>query len=255
MIKLFKHSYFGISMLTHSFCFLPGIGKKKEEALWKQGILTWEQFLQAKEIQGIWQKQKYDALLQEAKQKRRENDSSYFAYHFPPVEIWRLYADFKEEALFLDIEADGKGPFVIGLFDKEKTMTMVRGVNMEKEILFSAFEGKKVLVSFNGKSCDIPRINRYFGIMLPELPHIDLRHMCPRAGLCGGLKDVEKQINIQRTYYGSPTDAWKAFFASGDREYLDLIIKYNEEDVVNLYPLMEYVYSQFYEKWKKEKAT
>lgn len=242
-------------MLTNSFCFLPGIGKKKEEALWQLGILTWEQFLQTKDIQGIPQKQKYDHLLQEAKQKIREDDSGYFAQHFPPGEIWRLYSLFKDDVLFLDIEADSKGPIVIGMYDKEKTMVMVRGVNMEKEILFSAFAGKRLLVSFNGKSCDVPRINAYFNIILPSLPHIDLRHLCPRMGLKGGLKKVEKEVGIQREFYGSPTAAWKAFFASGDREYLDLIIKYNEEDIVHLYPLMEYMYYHLYDKWKKEKAT
>lgn len=244
-----------MTMLTHSFCFLPGIGKKKEEALWKQGILTWEQFLQTDEVTGIKQKHRYDILLQKAKQTLMEEDSIYFAQHFPSAEMWRLYHFFQDEVLFLDIEADSKGPFVIGMYDKEKTMVMVRGVNMEKEILWEAFHRKKIIVSFNGKSFDIPRINTYFNIIIPPIPHIDLRHLCPRLGLFGGLKKVEKQIGIQRELTGSPTAAWKAFFASCDREYLDLIIKYNEEDIVHLYPLMEYIYNQLYDKWKKEKAT
>jgi len=238
-------------MLTHSFCFLPGIGKKKEEALWKQGILTWEKFLQATYILEIKQKQKYDVLLQEAKRKMRENDSSYFAQQFPAAEMWRLYSYFKEDTLFLDIEADSKGPFVIGMYDKGKTMAMVRGVNMEKDLLLSAFHGKKLIISFNGKSFDIPRISAYFNIIIPPTPHIDLRHLCPRLGLHGGLKKIEQKLGIQRELTGSPTAAWKAFFASGDREYLDLIIKYNEEDVVNLHPLLEYVYWQLFSQWRE----
>lgn len=241
-------------MLTHSFCFLPRIGKRKEENLWKQGILTWDHFLQAKEIRGIKQKQKYDLLIQEAKKKLGENDSNYFAQYFPPTEMWRLYHSFQDEVLFIDIEADSKGPIVIGMYDKIKTMVMVRGVNMEKGILAKAFEGKKLLVSFNGKSFDVPRINRYFGMMLLTLPHIDLKHICPRIGLLGGLKEIEQCLGIKRPshLYGSATAAWKTFIASGDREYLDLIIQYNEEDSINLHPLMEYVYTVLENKWKEK---
>ncbi|MBW3022318.1 ribonuclease H-like domain-containing protein, partial [Candidatus Woesearchaeota archaeon] len=39
-------------------------------------------------------------------------------------------------------------------------------------------------------------------------------------------------------------DLWKAYHASGDKEYLQLLVQYNEEDIVNLKPLMEYCYKR-----------
>jgi len=31
-------------MITSSFIFIPGIGEKTEEYLWKSGILSWDEF-------------------------------------------------------------------------------------------------------------------------------------------------------------------------------------------------------------------
>ena len=239
-------------MLTNSFCFLPTIGKNKEESIWKQGILTWEQFLQTETINGLSKetKAKCNLILNESKKQLIDNNSTFFKLK---QESWRLYSHLKEDVLFLDIESDTKGPIVIGMYDKEKTMVMVKGVNMDKKVLLQALNGKKLIVSYNGSSFDLPRINKCFDIEL-NLPHIDLKGLCPRLGLIGGLKEIEKLVGIKRPehLHGSPTDAWRAFFASGDKEYLDLIIQYNEEDTVNLHPLMEYVYNKLYLEWKEK---
>ena len=60
-----------------------------------------------------------------------------------------------------------------------------------------------------------------------------------------GLKQIERDLNLKRpaNLYGKPYDAYKAFLASGDKEYLELLIKYNEEDIINLKPIMEYCYN------------
>ncbi len=34
-------------MITSSFIFIPGIGEKTEERLWKSGVLTWNDFKKA----------------------------------------------------------------------------------------------------------------------------------------------------------------------------------------------------------------
>ena len=60
---------------------------------------------------------------------------------------------------------------------------------------------------------------------------------------------IEEEVGIKRpihlkAYGENPIDLWRAFLASGDKEYLDLLIQYNEEDIINLKPLMEYVYGK-----------
>ena len=54
---------------------------------------------------------------------------------------------------------------------------------------------------------------------------------------------MEKKLNLKRPPHlkGNPVDLWKAFHASGDREYLDLLIEYNGEDIENLKMVMDCV--------------
>ena len=79
---------------------------------------------------------------------------------------------------------------------------------------------------------------KVIGFTLPVLPNLLLWIL----GLAGGLKEIEPMVGIQRPSHlrGSATDAWKAFWASGDHEYLELLIAYNEQDAVSLYQLMEW---------------
>ncbi len=248
-----------MNMLTHSFCFLPGIGKKKEEMLWESDILSWEQFLRVKKIHGLSseKKKQYDVSIMQMRRHLLEDDSSSITAVFPKQEHWRLYGAFKEDALFLDIEVDGRGePTIIGMYDTHQTMIMVRGVTMDKKLFEHALHQKKLLITYNGRSFDMPLLEAYFGIST-TLPHIDLHGLCQHIGLKGGLKNIEKELGIPRPehLYGSPIRLWRSFFASGDQEYLDLLIKYNEEDVINLHPLMEYIYAKLVGEWKTRYVT
>ena len=99
-------------------------------------------------------------------------------------------------------------------------------------------------MTFNGLSFDMPILQKYFGFKWDK-PHIDLRFICSRLGYSGGLKNIEKIFNIRRPdgIDGmSGEDAvtlWRDWRKNHDREALDRIIAYNEEDIVNLKPLAE----------------
>ena len=69
-----------------------------------------------------------------------------------------------------------------------------------------------------------------------------MKPLCINLNLLGGLKEVEKQLNLRRPSHlkGNAVDLWKAFHASGDREYLDLLLDYNQEDCENLQGIMDY---------------
>ena len=76
--------------------------------------------------------------------------------------------------------------------------------------------------------------------------HVDLKPLCLRVGLKGGLKEIEKQLKVKRvTDYeikaGDPCELYRLWKATGDRHFLDLLVQYNEEDTVNLKPIAEYV--------------
>jgi len=232
-------------MIQKSFIFLDGIGIGKEKNIWRQGISNWDDFLKAKSIRGISKRRKsyYDRKIKEARSHLYNQNSYYFINKLPSNETWRLYDYFKEEAVFLDIETSGaKGDLltVVGLFDGIDTKVMINSINLDFRALKEELAKYKLIITFNGACFDLPFLRKYNNNLLPKIPHIDLRFLCRRVGMSGGLKKIEKDFNVQRApiinnlYGGDALTLWKMYRASGDEYYLDLLIEYNEEDVINL---------------------
>lgn len=230
-------------MIKDSFAILDGIGQATERILQQRGIHDWDDFLHTPKISGISPKRRsyYNRQLLEAQKALAQGELGFFIERLPSREMWRLYPHFKDACCFLDVEVDSHGKLIVlTLFDRFESKTMVRGVNLEKEIFEREISRYKILVTYNGSAFDIPKIEKQLKTTI-NVPHIDLKPLCQRLGLQGGLKDIEQQMGISRPAHlrGHPIDAWKAFWASGDKEWLELLVKYNEEDAVNLYQLME----------------
>jgi len=247
-------------MIRSSFLFLDGIGEKKEKALWGLGIKSWTQFTNSEKILGIspHRKYHYDRKIKEAQSALYNFDSKYFINKLNSVESWRLYNFFKEDAVFLDIEASGaeSDSFIttIGMFDGIDTKTMIHGINLDLPLLKKILSNYKLIITFNGSTFDLPMLRKKFPEILPDIPHWDLRHACARVGLKGGLKQIEKELGIKRTnnivermYGGDPITLWRMFRGSGDEYYLKLLIEYNEEDCINLKSIANKVYDKLVE--------
>jgi uncharacterized protein len=163
-------------------------------------------------------------------------------------ETWRLYNYFKEDAIFIDIEISRnyKDITVIGLFDGIDTKIMVKNFNLDKNLLKNELLKYKLIITFNGGSFDLPAIKKYFKDTFPPIPHIDLRHLCARIGLKKGLKNIEKELGIERPniikdlYGGDPALLWRKFMATGNNRFLELLVEYNEEDIINLKKITDY---------------
>ncbi|MFH1439520.1 MAG: ribonuclease H-like domain-containing protein [Candidatus Woesearchaeota archaeon] len=241
-------------MIRKSFIFLPRITEKGEQKIWGQGINSWQSFIDTKNVDGITRARKsfYDLKLEKAKKHLQLENSYYFYNNMPNVEAWRLYDCFKDDCCFLDIETVGYNGYitVIGLYDGKDTKIMVKDINLNMKVLKEELSKYKLLVTFNGSSFDLPCINRYYPNCIPDIAHIDLRHACRKVNLVGGLKSIEEQIGIFRPDHlkavggDQAIQLWRAYKASGDKEYLDLLVQYNEEDIINLKPLMEHVYGK-----------
>ena len=230
-------------VINECFTFLDGIGPRLEIRMRASGIRTWDDFLAAGSVAGISAQRKpyYDRLLLQAKEALQKGDLAYLASKIPQREMWRLYARFKDSCSFLDCEVDSHGQIiVVTVFDRFECKTLVRNVNLDKKQLEKALDGCGMLITYNGSAFDLPKLREQLAVEL-NVPHIDLKPLCQRLGLMGGLKDVEKQLGIERPVHlrGHAVDAWKALWASGDKEWLDLLIQYNEEDTVNLYRVVE----------------
>ena len=243
-------------MLRESFVLLPRVGRRTEKRLWGQGIRDWNSFIAAPSISGFSRrvKEAHDRLLSVARERLIAGDSAFFAPLLSPSEHWRLYQEFRDEACFLDIETGMRNEVtVVGMAMGDQCYTLLRGSTLDKEAIQRLLSRAKILVTFNGRSFDVPALEKYFGLGI-EIPHVDLRHACAAVGLTGGLKRIEQEMGIARRAelsvlrgarslqdgsraHGPGSVApklWNAYRATGDEYYLDILVKYNEEDCVNL---------------------
>jgi uncharacterized protein YprB with RNaseH-like and TPR domain len=178
----------------------------------------------------------------------------YFAKRLPKSEIWRVFPEFRNKTVYLDIETDGgfhgEAITVIGLYDGSEFKTYVRGENLlefEDEI-----QRYSLLVTFFGTGFDLPIIRRCFPHLKLDHLHLDLCPVMRRLGYRGGLKAIERQLGITRGVMAeglSGRDAiqlWKAF-SRGHQRALETLIEYNREDVVNLEKLAEITYAKLRE--------
>src|SRR3989344_5281847 len=245
-----------LHMLTESFVLLPSVRQTRERVIWSQGIGSWQDFLSRESVKGIGgaHKERCNNLLRVADRHLRGKNAAFFTNALRFCDQWRLYETFKDEAVYLDIETDGYygGITVVGLFDGFETKTLVRGFNLDKHLLQKELSRYQLLITFNGKSFDVPILERYFGMRI-NLPHVDLRFVCAKAGYTGGLKSIEKQLGIRRRQEVqniSGEDAvylWEMWKSTGNRDYLEKLVMYNEEDILNLRPLASQVVPKLWE--------
>jgi len=247
-------------MITNSFIFLERVGSQLEKNLWKQGINDWDSFLRRQSIKGLSfaRKKYFERKILEARRELYRFNSNYFAKILPSTEHWRLYDFFKDDTVFLDIETTGLSKYdrvtVIGLYDGINTKTMIDGINFDLKTLNNELKKYKLIVTFNGASFDLPFIKKRFPYLLPDVPHLDLRHVCSRIGLTGGLKNIEKEMGIkrrnlvERMHGGDAVTLWKMYKATGDDHYLNLLVEYNEEDIINLKKIADFVVGKMKEK-------
>jgi uncharacterized protein YprB with RNaseH-like and TPR domain len=131
---------------------------------------------------------------------------------------------------------------IVGISDGDFVQAFVRNRNLHALGLRRAMEEASCIITFNGSSFDLPIIDRNFSGVLPEIPHLDLRHICAQAGLHGGLKRIEQHLGIRRAAAIRDTNGSEAImlwyrFVFGDEEALQQLIDYNAADVLNLAPL------------------
>src|SRR5208337_3651426 len=183
-------------MLRNTFIHLPGVGLQRERALWDQGILDWDQFLttaQAGRLRGRSHESAVE-LVRHSLAALASGDAGFFKPHLPAREAWRLYSEFADRALFLDIETTGlSGEYddvtVIGALGNGELALFIKGINLEQ---FPAYIAQfPLLVSFNGSQFDVPFLRTHFPQARLDQSHIDLRFVLASLGYKGGLKVVE----------------------------------------------------------------
>lgn len=244
-------------MIRHTFSVLNGIGEKLERHIWRRGILTWDDFCNYREIEGISPERKrvYDNQLMQFSSELSIGNAEYFAQIMKRREHWRLFDVFKKEAVCLDIETNGYQPgyggyvTVVGLYDGYDWRCLVRGENLTEENLNHELSGYKCLITFYGAAFDIPFLLRSFHGMRFDIPHFDLCFAARRLGFNGGLKKLEMLFGIDRDDAVKGMDGYDAVklweeTKRGSLEARKLLLTYNREDTINLFSLADMLYQK-----------
>ena len=153
---------------------------------------------------------------------------------------------------YLDIETTGLSWLdaeitVIGIYlvnGSDSRLVQLVGKEVTVDNLLTAIDGISTIYTYNGSRFDLPFIRGSVGIDLEAVAnHHDLMYDCWRCNLFGGFKAVEQQLGIPRQLQGiTGFDAvllWERYQYYGDENALATLLKYNEEDVVNLKVLRE----------------
>jgi uncharacterized protein YprB with RNaseH-like and TPR domain len=164
--------------------------------------------------------------------------------------------------LYFDIESTGLACaplFLIGIMVRDGptfrlTQFLARDYAEEAAavaLFLEAARGREGLVSFNGKSYDLPYIRTRAvatGVPfdLPPLPHTDLLHAARRAW-AERLPNC-RLVTLERHILGTPRppdipsaeipDAYHAFVRSGDARQMALILEHNRVDLLSMAALL-----------------
>ena len=238
-------------MLENTFCHIQGVGPCTESRLWDANIHNWHAFLNWEKP--VFGRARFNAVAKEISasiQALADEDAAWFYKALKSNEHWRLFRDFKHKTAYVDIETTGLdmgGSIIttIALYDGKNILTYVNGDNLERFV--EDVLAYDLLVTYNGKSFDIPFIESFFDIRLPHA-HIDLRYVLGRLGFRGGLKNIEKRFGISRNELEGVDGyfavlLWLEYEKYGNQDALDTLIAYNVEDVVNLELLMHHAYN------------
>jgi len=238
-------------MLKNTFIHIQGIGAITEQRLWESGIRDWDAI--GGDLPSPVAPRRKHFLLNGIEESWRHFDGcnpSYFSKLLPANQSWRLFPEFRDSTVYLDIETTGLDRYfntitTIALYDGQEIKTYVHGQNLDDFI--DEIYKYKVIVTYNGKSFDVPFLEHHFNIRLRQA-HIDLRYVLSSLGFRGGLKGCERQLGMDR---GDLKDIdgffavllWEEYQRTGEQKTLDTLLAYNIQDTINLENLMVTAYN------------
>jgi len=242
-------------MLQQTFVHIPGVGRRTETELWEHGIHSWDdadRFEKPFGHVGSRLQKKLDEYIPRSREAVRRKDAAFFERLSALGEAWRLFPEFADQCVYLDVETTGLSPVfdtltMVGLYDGRKYKVLVEGDNLRD--LPASLRDHSVVITFNGTGFDL----RFLKLAFPQLAlppiHIDLRWITRRLGMKGGLKSIEAMLGLRRavsverlTGYDA-TVLW-AKYLRGEKSALEQLIQYNTEDMVTLKAFMEIAYDR-----------
>ncbi|HXU71733.1 MAG TPA: ribonuclease H-like domain-containing protein [Polyangia bacterium] len=245
-------------MIEATFQLTRGLGPRRERELWQAGVVSWRALAaSASPLPSAFAatlERRLRAAVDEAAAAYADGDVERLAALLPSREQWRLFAAFADDAAYLDIETSDdvvgyEGISAIGVVDRAGPRLLLAGRDLDDFVERAA--DWKILVTFNGRSFDVPILRRAFPEWRPPACHIDLRHVLARLGHDGGLKSIERRLpllGLRRPAHLDGIDGSDACWLyrrgrNGDRAAMRAFAEYNLYDAVNLRTLMAWAFN------------
>ncbi len=245
-------------MIRRTFQLTPGVGPWREKDLWARGVQRWDQLPPpgAEPAISRAQDEALRARIDLVRAALEARDLQALASLVPPREHWRLFPEFRDEALYFDIECDGgdaPAPTVVTALDADGIHAFIQGRNLDQ--LPARLARRALWVSFNGTVFDVPMLRSHFGAALPSpAVHLDLRFFFRKLGRGMGLKALEDELGLSRpphlaTLNGlGAVDLWRRYRATGDVAPLRVLVEYNAYDAINLRGVLDRGYNRAVER-------
>lgn len=230
------------SVIDETFLHISGIGPKTEAKLKQLGIINWGECLKKKELLPFTESKKsvFISKVEESIFELDKNNIRFFVNNFPKKEHWRILGKYFYKTTFFDIETTGISKYehdvtVIVAYKEGKIYSFISNENLDDFLELA--DSSELLASFNGNAFDIPFLEQTFHIPSFNAPHIDLRWVFYHAGFKGGLKSIEKGLNIERPEDLKDVDGYEAVilyykWQSGDITAKDKLMNYCKADVI-----------------------
>ncbi len=237
-------------MLVNTFIHIPGIGSVSEKKIWESNVFSWEN---SKDFSSIkLSNAKITDILTHAEKSTiqlKGRNPNYFEKSLPSHQHYRLFPEFRDSCAYIDIETTGLSTSsqitTIAVYDGKEIKVYVQGKNLDSFV--NDIQKYNVLITYNGRTFDIPFIESYFNIKLSHA-QIDLRYILAHLGFKGGLKKCEKKLGLDRKELDGVDGyfavlLWYEYKRRGNKKALETLLAYNIEDVINLETLMIKTYN------------
>ena len=238
-------------MLTSTFVHIQGVGVKTEQKLWESGFTDWDCISQGA-LHGLIKKRNgfLHAGIEESIKNLDDNNPAYFGDRLQPGQAWRMFPEFRSSIAYVDIETTGldRGRdeiTTIALYDSRSIRVYIQGENLGR--FADDIQDYRILATYNGKSFDVPFMERYFGARLNHA-QIDLRYILKSLGFSGGLKRCERRLGMDRGDLSEvdgflAVHLWDRYKRNGDVKALESLLAYNAQDTINLERLLVTAYN------------
>ncbi|MHB0867709.1 MAG: ribonuclease H-like domain-containing protein [Thermoleophilia bacterium] len=156
-----------------------------------------------------------------------------------------IYLDIETRA-FPRLERSRQYITVVGFYHEDTGLVQLLWPDITAESLREALPPAEHIFTFNGNSFDLKVIWEQLEVNLTDDYHShDLMYDCWSRGMRGGLKAVERRLGIARSCQPLSNyqiqHCWTRWKHHEDEYALRVLLKYNEEDVMNLIQLRQHL--------------